>query len=152
MAGFRYDFEEWRVGQADNHNRNNNRCKHKQYFVMGSFASPRLISLFSLLFTTWPRNWLTHIFLLAVKLLYLLGETPPRRVLASCFALLLPRPKIPIRAMPPGRATLYLCCNSLCVWQSVGYCSLKNTCAARGYWISQTRLAGGRDIHTQVIK
>jgi len=61
----------------------------------------RLISLFSLVFTTWPRNWLTHIFLLAVKLLYL----PAARWVAG---------KIPIRASPPGYVTLYIFSQSMC--------------------------------------
>lgn len=88
----------------------------------------RLISLFLLVFTTWPRNWLTHIFLLAVKLLYLL-------------AALAGMPENSNTCRPSGYASFYL--RAVYVCASVWVCSLKNTCATGGYWIFQTRKAGG---------
>lgn len=130
-------FFEWRVEQSQQ--KQPSMQKHKQYFVMGISPPPstesnscevgqRLISLFLLVFTTWPRNWLTHIFLLAVKLLYLL-------------AALAGMPENSNTCRPSGYASFYL--RAVYVYASVWDCSLKNTCATAGYWIFQTRKAGG---------
>lgn len=129
-------FFEWRVEQSQQKQPS---MQTQTIFRYGFFPPPstesnscevcqRLISLFLLVFTTWPRNWLTHIFLLAVKLLYLL-------------AALAGMPENSNTCRPSGYASFYL--RAVYVCASVWDCSLKNTCATAGYWIFQTRKAGG---------
>jgi len=75
-------FFEWRVEQSQQKQPSMQNTNNISLWVFSPPPSTesnscevgqRLISLFLLVFTTWPRNWLTHIFLLAVKLLYLLA-------------------------------------------------------------------------------